>query len=587
MGSFDHLTPANGPQSHSAADMLGAITEDLQRLQQNLSSQLSEDIQQLQTRRSKLMADIEALESDHEQLQAQIQDLKQNHEAVLSQQQLAQQQLWAKRLAQALATHLQARLSEPPANIAYGQSIDGIPQTNQALAALDQSLNTLLHSLQQDLNSYQSSLSQQISRMHSMEKQGEVILEALVNRLSQQLQTQMVQPKVAAAQNGHGRIGLPEFHSSTETPPFPNTSQGRLGRERESHLERSPIPKTAPTVPPSSLQKGLLLVSFSTLALSIHNVLVSVIGSGGQILGKFSVSSIFPLNIPNSLMLLWLRMVVVLPLLALVAGQVYPNIWSDIRQFFRGEDRRPALQVIASGGFLFLSQVLIYKAISDIGPAIAVTLLFVYPLIKSPLDWFLFGERPTPLHLVVMFAISMGIVFAALPQVSASLDVAASSISAWGVGAALLSSGAFALYLISMQLSSRRLHPVPLSFLQFSTVFMLTSTLLIAGSVVGIEPSQPASPWGVYLAGLMLGGLTVIGYVFNNVASQVLGAAQASIVATSGPIMTAMLASIIIPGEKSALHFIQWVGIALVTLGGLSLSLERLKRQRRQPQARP
>lgn len=588
MGSFDHLTPANESQSRSAADLLEAITGDLQRLQQNLSSQLSEDIQQLQARRAKLMADIEALESDYEQLQEQVQDLKQNQEAALSQQQLAQQQLWAKRLAQALATHLHTRLSEPHVNIAYGQSIDAFPQTNQALTALDQSLTALLHSLQQDLNSYQSSLSQQISRMHSMETQGEAILEALVNRLSQQLQTQMVQPKVAAAQNGHGRIGLPEFHASMETPTFPKTGQRRLARSRESNFERSPMPlQKAPAIPRSNLQKGLLLVILSTLALSIHNILVSIIGSGAQILGEFSVSRIFPLNIPNSLMLLWLRMVVVLPLLALVAGRMYPNIWSDIRQFFRGEDRRPALQVIASGGFLFLSQVLIYKAIFDIGPGIAVTLLFVYPLVKSPLDWFLFGEQFTPLHLVVMFVVSMGIVFSALPQVSANMDLAARNPSAWGVGAALLSSGAYALYLISMRLGSRRIHPVPLSFLQFSTIFMLTSILLIAGSIVGIEPSQPVSPSGVYLAGLMLGGLTVIGYVFNNVAVQYFGAAQASIVAASGPMVTAILATIIIPGEQSALQFIQWVGIALITLGALFLSLESLKRQRRQSHTHP
>jgi drug/metabolite transporter (DMT)-like permease len=329
----------------------------------------------------------------------------------------------------------------------------------------------------------------------------------------------------------------------------------------------------------SQLQAGLILVVLSTVALSIHNVLVGLIGYGGQVLGRFPVEAILPLTIPNSLLLLWLRMVVVVPLMVIVAKRLRPTVGQEIGQLLAQEDRRPLMQVLASGSFLFLSQVLIYKAISDIGPGVAVTLLFMYPLITVPLAWALFGDRPTPLRLVVMFAITMGIVFTALPRISN--DISTSAVSPWGVGAAMLSSVAFALYLVAMQLSFRRLHPVPVSLMQFSTVFGLTSTILIVGSFFGLQPSEPSSQIGLYLGGLMLGFLTLLGYLFNNYGVKLMGAAQASIVAASGPVVTAVLAYLVLPGEKSALQFIQWMGVVLVTLGVVSLSLERLLNLRR------
>jgi drug/metabolite transporter (DMT)-like permease len=600
MGQLDS-TPSNPQDEGKAArEALRSISQDLRALHSDLSDQLNQDITRLQGTKHRLLNDIEILEEEYQTLQNQYEALKANQTAELSRQQLAQQQLWAKRLAQALATHLQARLTESIYSVG---SVNGVATNGslhnayQLLASLDASLHETLHSLQQDLNSYQSSLSQQISRMHSMEQQGEAILDALVNRLSVQLQHQMVQPHpVGAGTNGNG-MGATHLYGPPQVP-----GQGFSGNlpPTGNPLPYEPVMPTLPnntatnvTAPPqrsapteakpklrkqaSAFQKGLIFIVFSTLALSFHNVLVGIIGYGGQILGQFPVPGIFPLNIPNSLMLLWLRMLVVLPLMVLVASKIYPKVWSDIRHFLAAQDKRPIFQVIASGCFLFMSQVLIYKAISDIGPGVAVTLLFMYPLITVPLAWFLFGDRPTPLRAVVMFAITIGIVFTALPRIST--DLAGGPVSPWGVFAGLLSSGAVALYLISMQLSFRKLHPVPVSLVQFTTIFVLTSLILIGGSFFGLETGEPSSYSGLYLAGIMLGGLTLLGYLFNNFGVRLMGAAQASIVASSGPVLTAILAYLITPGEKSTLQFIQWIGVLLVTLGVLALSLERLNQR--------
>lgn len=628
MGPSDHLPDSSTPQpgSPSAEAVLRVLGHDLEALRHQVSSYLSDDITQLQAKKQRLMADIEALEGDYEALRGQHQQLQTTYAEGLSQQQIAQQQAWAKRLAVALATHLQGRLeaalsnAHPHALQTSAPRPDTIaPSTTaiQGLAALDATLQNTLTSLQQDLTSYHSSLSQQINRMQSVEQQGEAILEALVARLSQQLQSQMVTPP--APSNGYGaplangdagspvlppktyRGPQPSLDSKAAEPPiYPllptaarlsRSPQARSHSQPQAHPQARPsetnhpkavIPPTGSSPTHAQLQMGLLLVVLSTLALSLHNVIVGIIGYGGQLLGRIPLDEVLPLTIPNSLLLLWLRMVVVVPLLALAAPRLYPRVGSDLQQLFQSTDRRPLVQVVASGGFLFLSQVLIYKAIADVGPGVAVTLLFMYPLITVPLAWFLFGDRPTPLRLVVMFAISMGIVFTALPRIYS--DITDSGVSLWGVGAALLASVAFALFLIAMQLSFKRLHPVSVSLLQFSTIFILTSLILIVGSFFGLDPGEPTQPARLYIGAGLLGLLTLLGYLFNNYGVKLLGASQASIVAASGPVVTALLAYFITPGEKSTLLFIQWMGVILVTLGVISLSLERLASQRRQAQ---
>ncbi len=634
MGPADHQPdslPTNSPTNPPSAEaVLRLLGQDLESLRQQVTSHLSSDIDHLQAHKQRLMADIEALEGDFETLQAQHRQLQSTYVEALSQQQIAQQQAWAKRLAIALASHLQGRLETAITNpaalqltTAHQEALAPLAHASQAVVALDATLQNALASLQQDLTSYHSSLSQQINRMQTLEQQGEALLDALVARLSQQLQTQLIPP--AARRNVHSASAPPENPRPSGSAPGPalpaayrgsqtSASAPQPGASQRPPTHNSPhrTPRAgaqnadsqnATTLPygpaaqddaagitggdritTARLQAGLLMVVLSTLALSLHNVAVGVIGYGGQILGRMAVEGVLPLTIPNSLLLLWLRMVVVVPLLALVAPRLYPRVGDDLRQLFQNADRRPLVQVVASGGFLFLSQVLIYKAIADIGPGVAVTLLFMYPLITVPLAWFLFGDRPTPLRLVVMFAITIGIVFTALPRIYS--DLSGSGVSLWGVGAALLSSVAFALFLVSMQLSFKRLHPVSVSLLQFSTIFILTSLILIVGSFLGLDPGAPSRPLSLYLGAAVLGLLTLLGYLFNNYGVKLLGASQASIVAASGPVVTAIMAYLITPGEKSTLLFIQWMGVTLVTLGVISLSLERLASQRRQARRR-
>jgi len=321
------------------------------------------------------------------------------------------------------------------------------------------------------------------------------------------------------------------------------------------------------------LQTGVLFILLSTLALSLHNVVVGIIGGQTSLFGLFNLPASISLNsLSDSLLILWLRMVVVVPVMILIAKTLYPNARRDVREFCLSSDRRLQFNVIGSGAFLFLSQVFIYLAIAAVTPGVAVTILFMYPLITVPLAWWLFGDRPTLGRWLVMFVVLTGVILTAYPKL-----VQATELSYQGILLAALSGLFFALYLISMQISFRKLHPVPVSVIQFVTIFVLSNLMLLPFGVQ--EP--PSNLLGLILGGIVLGTLTLIGYLLNNLGVKFMGAARASILASSGPALTALLAYGITPSDRTALQPIQILGILVVTLGVLGLSFERMRLQKK------
>jgi drug/metabolite transporter (DMT)-like permease len=215
-----------------------------------------------------------------------------------------------------------------------------------------------------------------------------------------------------------------------------------------------------------------------------------------------------------------------------------------------------------------LSQILIYVAIGQIGPGAAVTILFMYPIITVPLAWLLFSDRPTLLRWVVMGIIAIGVILTSLPSLTPK-----GAMSGVGVMTAVAAGVGFAFYLIFMQLGFKKLHPVPVSLIQFSTIFVLSSLMLMLPIDLGVQIKEPS---GFLISGVVLGILTLVGYLANNFGVRFMGAARASIIASSGPVVTALLAFLII---NSSLKPEQWLGILLVTAGVTALSFERLKGQ--------
>ncbi|MBE9181825.1 EamA family transporter [Oculatella sp. LEGE 06141] len=566
----------------TAEQALKTVAQDLQNLQHDLVAQLNQDVRRLQVEKSLLVNDIERLREQRKQLQTQ-------NQVVLSQQQLLQQQAWAKQLAYVLANHLQAALVQ---RLHQAAGLDTIPgeassslttgvnahheNAHKLLSSLDDTLTRTFTALRQDLNSYEGSIAQQINRMHNLEQQGEAILEMLVNRLSQHLRVEAARTQAASSAMGNGN-----GHGISDHPvSLPRTDSMPLRQGPPTVLPVAPVSAPEPPVAPvrsplrygfSQFKIGFALILLSTVALSLHNVAVGVIGNPSNVLGLFQVGGFIKLNsVGNSLWILLMRMWVVVPAMASLAWFLYKPTWHDIKKFSLSNDRALLRSVVGSGFFLFLSQVLIYIAIGQIGPGVAVTILFMYPIVTVPLAWLLFGDRPSQLRVVVMVAISLGVVLTALPKLAATTNIS------WiGIGAAIISGISFACYLISMQISFRKLHPVPVSLIQFVTIFVLTHLMLLFFQVG--EP--PANGFGLFLSGIVLGVLTLAGYLLNNFGVRFMGAARASIIASSGPVLTALLAFVITPGDRTELKLVQWLGIFIVTSGVVALSFERMVSQ--------
>ncbi len=572
MGRLENLPESIGASSsHQTTDqVLQTITHDLQNLQQEVVGHLRQDIRQLQAEKSRLMHEIEKLQHQHEAIESQ-------YEVMLTRQQQAQQQAWAKQFAIALANHLQEALSQrlsqtltpPPPTLDANNPFQFLPSETQVqpqIASLDDALNRTFTTLRNDLNSYQSSLSQQIDRMQNIGQQGEAILQVLVSRISQQLRLE--------AAHVRGETARPTLDDTF--PALPASPQTDLSGFN------SPSPAAEPPAAESTFsfkgmsqfQLGLVMILLSTVALSLHNVAVNIMGNPSQIFGAIPVGGFISLkSFGNSLLLLFIRMLVVVPLMTFVlARRLHRPAFQEIKAFCQSPDHRLKASVIGSGFFLFLSQVLIYLAIGQVGPGVAVTILFMYPLITVPLAWVLFGDRPTRLRILVMIAIFGGVMLTTRYAAAANLSWA-------GVSAAIASGISFAFYLISMQISFRKLHPVPVSLIQFFTIFVLSGFSLI---VIGItEP--PSNSVGLMLGGFVLGGLTLAGYLLNNFGVRFMGAARASIIAASGPALTALLAVVMIPGARTFLSPAQIIGILIVTLGVVTLSFERLLLQQSKP----
>ncbi|MBD2186278.1 DMT family transporter [Aerosakkonema funiforme] len=524
MGQLDNQTEAQGGKNPQAAqDALNDLTEQLQNLKESLISQLYQEVNELQSQKNSLSTDIKNLQSQYRDLQ--------------SQQQVQQ-------LAEVLASHLQEQLRQQI--ISSGTGSGQLPSSYndnayRLLSSLDSTLSTTLKTLQQDISSYQSALSQQLGRMHSLEQQGEAILEALVSRIKFQLQ-QNTQPKA---------IGPMEQPSARPA------------------VQPATAPTAAPTQP-SNFVTGVTLILISSLMFSLQNVIVRVILRKQTIFGLSELGGFISASPGNSLLILAMRMLFVAPIMAfIVAPWRYSNTWRDIKQLGNREQRGRLLSVIGSGFFLFLSQFFIYIALGNIPAGVATTIFFIYPTVTILLAWLIFKDKPTFLLILATVSIYIG-GFLTIPNLTAG----AKGNYTLGAITAIVSGIAFAIYVILIKVS--KMHPIPFSVVNFTTILFLSAFVLPFGSFVPtlaykVDPKMWPTLW---IAALVLTVTSLVGYLLNNIGVPMIGPALASVVGASGPALTVVLALLII-NEK--LTLLQVLGVVLVTVWVLGISVENTK----------
>ena len=566
--------------AQSAEEVLHSVMQELDALHENVKGQLNQDITRLQTEKNHLIEDIEGLREQYRKLQSQQME-------ALSGRYIQQQQLWLKQLAQVLAHNLQdllvQRFNELSANsghslsspIPSGEFPIPMPPRNyderasELLAALDERIDRSFQMLEQDLSSYESELSMRLNNMQTLERQGEELLQNLVNRIREEVESEeeyLENP--FDAQDSYPEESTNSVRAQV-LPPTP------ADRPRESVPQPSSVPSTAPAKAPSQVQTGLVLALSSAVVLSLFNVCLRILIKSKNprvVFGLFEFPGVVTPGFGNSLLILLMRLIVVVVLMPILATFLYPSVWKDIRRLFQSGDRALWSKVLGSAFFLFLSQVLIYLAIGNIPAGIAITIFFIYPIVTVLGSWILFGSRPSRVGFLAIVGITAGLILAGWP--SFAVPAPGGGNVGVGVTAALASGITFAGYVLLTQMAAGKLHPIPFSLVNFAAIFVFSSLSLWVPLSENFAPKIDQNVWpGLIVGGVVLGVLTLFSYLLNNFAIRFAGAALASVIGTLGPALTALFGFIII-NEK--LQPVAILGMAVVTLSVGAMSVERI-----------
>jgi drug/metabolite transporter (DMT)-like permease len=333
----------------------------------------------------------------------------------------------------------------------------------------------------------------------------------------------------------------------------------------------------------SSLQIGFLLIVLSAVLSSIYNVAIKIIfHEGSQIFGVLEVERLLPPTLGNTLLILTLRFMVVVPLMVLLSPILHPTLWQDLENLAnsaRGNptaantaSKRILLYSIMSGCFLFLSQVLIYTAIAQVTTGMAIALFFIYPMVSGLFSWFLFRDRPTIFRIGAIAAICCGelLVLAGSPNTGMGN-------TSLGSSTAILSGVAFAAYIILTRVCASKLHPVTFTLINFATMLLLSFICLMlplpSSWNLVVDPSKMLE---LVLSAFILGVLTLAGYLLNNIGISKLGASRSALIGGSIPVLTVIFAGLII---QENLDIVQILGVLLVTFGAAAFSFETMKNQ--------
>lgn len=291
-------------------------------------------------------------------------------------------------------------------------------------------------------------------------------------------------------------------------------------------------------------------------------MIVRVLFNEYTILGAFETGGFVTPTLPNSFLLMFMRMLCVVPLMASLASTLYPPTWKEIRQLHTAE-RRPSLwRSLGCGILMFLYLALLYISIGLIPTGIAMTLFFTYPVFTALFSWRLFGSRPTKLRWIVMVLVFLGSALT-MPHVNLSTD---SNVSV-GIITGIASGITYALYTVIAQKSFETMHPVPFTWISFATTWGLSAVSLLIWNV-GDQPL----PWlPLWIGGLLSAIVTFAGHLMNNFGIRLIGATAASMIGASNPALTVMLAWFAI---QETLNPVQIMGVVIVTISVALLSRE-------------
>lgn len=564
---------------------LAGVTKDLSDLRANILGKLSREILILQAQKNALTDDIQRLQSQRKEL-----EVLTVAQQGMNQQEIQRQQ-WIEQLAQAITYHLKNDVIVTNSKVLSDHS----ENFEQLMLNLDGAIRATFQSLQRDVDTYQRDLDDQMQRMYTQRQQGELMLSALVERIDEYLRRSSGDrytggsvgssppinftgtsgfsgaigtngsgstPTIPNGNANYGQIQIPTFNSSQFRQYDQNDTRPYAGDPTEpfNSLESEP-PIAQPTKRLNDWWLGFILVLGASVVLSLQNILVRVIFSNSSIFGLFSFGGLIKATVPNSFMLLLLRMLFATPIMWMVAKFVFRvDVLRDFQYLLTPNRRLLFWRVAFSALLQFASFAFIYVALGILNPGLAVTLFFIFPTVTVLMAWLLFGDRPSKERWLVIGVIYVGIML--------TYNVfGVNKPDTWGVVAAMLSGISFAGYIITSQACFKQLNPVSFTSINFAIILLLCfGTLPFTLSSITFNGSL------IFMC-FLIALTTLGGYLLTSFGTKLMGAAQASIVSASGPVFTTFLAFTIL-GNK--LDFIQLFGVFLVTGGVGLLSLQNM-----------
>lgn len=308
---------------------------------------------------------------------------------------------------------------------------------------------------------------------------------------------------------------------------------------------------------------GFLIVLLASFCFCFQNVIVRVLFNEQTIFGIFQTGGFVIPTLQNSFLLMFMRMVLVVPLMASLAVKLYSRTWQDIRELGNTESRSLLLRSLSGGILMFLYLALLYVSIGLIETGVALTLFFTYPAFTSLFSWLLLAIPPTKFRWMVIVVVLIG-TFLTIPYSQTASD----TYNGIGVIFGISSGLAYALYTVNAQKSFEAIHPVPFTWISFATTLVLSITSLLIWQGENTELNWVP----LWIGGFLSAIVTFAGHLMFNYGIRLIGATSAATIGATNPSLTAILAWFTI---QETINGLQILGIVIVTLGVLLLSQEK------------
>ncbi|WP_035986813.1 DMT family transporter [Leptolyngbya sp. KIOST-1] len=306
---------------------------------------------------------------------------------------------------------------------------------------------------------------------------------------------------------------------------------------------------------------GYVLILLATVFFGAQNLITRVLFTPSDLLGLVETGGFVAPTLPNSFLLMFMRMAVGVPLMAVLLPPVYPPLWTDLRRLGSVTYRRELYLALVGGVLMFAYLALLYVSVGRIAAGIALTLFFTFPVYTALLAWYWFGHRPNLSRWAILGLILVG---SAL-----TIPMTGAAIESWlGVAFGLGSGVVYAFYTVVAQEAFETFHPVPFTAISFAVTLVLSAACLLLwpGELAGLL--WPA----LWVGGLLSAIATLTGHVLNNLGIRSVGATAAAMIGAANPALTAVLAWGVLQEQLSV---VQGLGVLLVTVSVGLLSLTK------------